>query len=67
MRKLILLVIASAMLASGLYLTVLELLFARGIYFRFAIGGCLLAFFGGYLIWTDFIAPRLGIKTWEDP
>jgi hypothetical protein len=25
-----------------------------------------LAFVGGYLLWADFIAPRLGISTWED-
>ena len=67
MRKLILFVLASAMLLGGLYLIGLELWFARAIYLRFAIGGLLLAFFGGYLIWSDFIAPRLGVKTWEDP
>jgi hypothetical protein len=66
MRKLILLVLSSAMLLGGLYL-VLELWFAGIIYFRFVVGGVLLVFAGGYLIWTDFIAPRLGVKTWEDP
>jgi hypothetical protein len=67
MRKLILFVLAGAMLVGGLYLTVLEFWFAQAALLRFAIGGLLLAFFGGYLIWTDFIAPRFGIKTWEDP
>jgi hypothetical protein len=66
MRKLLLFLIAGAMLGVGLYLIALEVWFARSIYFRFAIWGCLLALFGGYLIWTDFIAPRFGIKTWED-
>jgi hypothetical protein len=54
------------MLVGGLYAAVFELLFARIIFFRFVIGGTLLALAGGYLLWADFIAPRLGIKTWED-
>jgi hypothetical protein len=66
MRKLILLVLSSAMLIGGLYLAVFELWFSRIIYFRFVAGGGALAFFGVYLIWVDFIAPRLGLKTWED-
>jgi hypothetical protein len=66
MRKLILLVLAGAMLAGGLYVVALELFFARIISFRFVIGGVLLAGLGAYLMWTDFIAPKLGIKTWED-
>jgi hypothetical protein len=66
MRKLLLLVLSSAMLIGGLYVAIFELLFARIIFFRFVIGGTILAFAGGYLIWTDFIAPRFGVKTWED-
>jgi hypothetical protein len=54
------------MLFGGLYLVFIELLFARIIYFRFVIGGTLLAGMGAYLIWVDFVAPRFGIKTWED-
>jgi len=66
MRKLILLVLSGAMLLGGLSLLVDQLLFASIIYFRFAVAGGVLAFAGGYLLWTDFIAPRFGIKTWED-
>ena len=66
MRKLILFILSGAMLFGGLYTAVFEVFFARIISFRFAIGGGVLAFAGAYLIWTDFIAPRLGIKTWED-
>ena len=66
MRKLLLLVLSSAMLMGGLYVAILELLFARIIFVRFVIGGTILAFVGAYLIWTDFIAPRFGVKTWED-
>ncbi len=66
MRKLILLLLCGGMLIGGVYVILLEVLFARVIYVRFTIGGAVLAFAGAYLIWTDFIAPRLGIKTWED-
>ena len=66
MRKLILLVLASAMLIGGLYGAIFELFYSRIIFFRFVIGGGALAFIGAYLIWADFIAPRLGVKTWED-
>jgi hypothetical protein len=66
MRKLLLLVLSSAMLMGGLYVAIFELLFARIIFFRFVFGGAFLAFAGAYLIWADFIAPRFGVKTWED-
>jgi hypothetical protein len=62
----VLLILATAMLVGGLYAAIFELLFARVIFFRFVIGGGILAFAGAYLMWTDFIAPKLGIKTWED-
>jgi hypothetical protein len=62
----VLLILASAMLIGGLYAVIFELLFARIIFFRFVIGGGILVFAGAYLMWTDFIAPKLGIKTWED-
>jgi hypothetical protein len=42
-----------------------ELYFAK-IFFRFVIGGAIIAGVGCYLLWTDVIAPRFGIKTWED-
>jgi hypothetical protein len=66
MRKLLLLILSSAMLIGGLYAAAFELLFARVILFRLVAGAGCLAFAGGYLIWTDFVAPRLGIRTWED-
>ena len=61
-----LLILSSAMLLGGLYLVFIELMFAHVIYRRFVIGGAVLAVMGAYLIWVDFVAPRLGIKTWED-
>jgi hypothetical protein len=66
MRKLLLFVIAATMLVGGLYLLVGELFVASIIYFRYVIAGAMLATLGGYLLWTDFVAPLLGIKTAED-
>jgi hypothetical protein len=65
MRKLVLFILSSTMLIGGIYAAIFELLFARIIFFRFVIGGAILAFVGAYLMWTDFIAPKPGIKTWE--
>jgi hypothetical protein len=57
-RKLLLLVIAGLMLVGGAYVAVFG--------HRFFIAAVLIALVGAYLIWTDLIAPRFGIKTWED-
>jgi hypothetical protein len=65
-RKVLLLVIAVAMVGGGLYLAGAELLTASRISGRFLAGGALLVLFGGYLLWVDFVAPALGVKTWEE-
>jgi hypothetical protein len=57
-RKLPLLVLAGLMLVGGVYVA----LFGH----RFFVAAVLIALAGAYLLWTDFIAPRFGIKTWED-
>jgi hypothetical protein len=66
MRKIVLFLLCSAMIFTGLYGVAFELMYASHVLYRLVIGAGLLAAFGGYLIWTDFIAPRLGIRTWED-
>jgi hypothetical protein len=66
MRKLVLLIISGAMLAGGLCTIIFELLLAHTASPRFVVGAGALAFAGAYLMWTDFIAPRFGVKTWED-
>jgi hypothetical protein len=63
--KVDLLVFSTAMLLGGSIIVFLALT-AEYIFFRGAFTGAALAGLGGYLIWTDFIAPRFGIKTWED-
>jgi hypothetical protein len=65
-RKLLIFVISTAMLIGGLYLSASEVLLADIIYFRFVIGGAVVAVLGAYLLWTDIVTPMLGIKTAED-
>jgi undecaprenyl pyrophosphate phosphatase UppP len=66
MRKIILFLLCAAMIAAGFYGIAFELVFAEHILYRLVIGAGMVAAFGGYLIWTDFVAPRLGVRTWED-
>ena len=61
-RKVLVFVISTAMLVGGLYLVTSEVSVADIIYFRFVIAGALVAVLGGYLLWTDIVAPMLGIK-----
>ena len=65
-RKLLVFVISTAMLVGGLYLVASEVSVADIIYFRFGIAGAIVAMLGAYLLWTDIVAPMLGIKTAED-
>jgi len=65
MRKQLLFVISSAMLVGGLYLLGAELFWARKWYGWMILGGAMLVALGAYLLWADFIAPALGIKTPE--
>jgi hypothetical protein len=67
MRKLLVFVLSTAMIVSGLCLLAAELLVADIIYFRFVIAGEMLASLGAYLLWADIVSPTLGsIKTGED-
>ena len=65
MRRLIVFILSSAMLVAGLYIAIVELLFVHTVLYRFVIGGAMLAGMGAYLLWVDFIAPKLGVKTPE--
>jgi hypothetical protein len=66
MRKIILFVLSVALVLGGFYVVVFELLVSSAIYFRLFFVGAILILLGGYLLWTDFLAPRLGVRTWED-
>ncbi|MCP3461766.1 MULTISPECIES: hypothetical protein [unclassified Bradyrhizobium] len=66
MRKFVVFVLASAMFAAGLYIAGVELFLSEAVYFRLLFVGGFLALLGGYLLWTDFLAPALSIRTWED-
>jgi hypothetical protein len=62
MRKALLFAVAVATLVVGLWLLGEELLVADIIHFKLVIGGAVLAALGVYLLWSDFVAPLLGIR-----
>jgi hypothetical protein len=70
MRKLLVFILSATMLIAGLYWAVGELLSSH-LHGRplklMLLAGVFPAFLGGYLLWVDFIAPTLGIKTGEEP
>jgi hypothetical protein len=68
MRKLLVFIISVTMLVGGLYWAVLDLeshLYGRPLVYML-LAGILPASLGAYLLWADFIAPVLGIKTGEE-
>lgn len=65
MRKLLLFVVSIAMIVGGIYWLADVLLHAERIYGRVLLAGAMLITVGSYLLWVDFIAPKLGIRTWE--
>jgi hypothetical protein len=66
MRKLLLFVVASALFLGGLYLLGGEMLFGQRYSAKFMACAVMLILLGGYLLWVDFAAPLLRIRTWED-
>jgi hypothetical protein len=62
MRKVLLFVVAVAMLVGGLYWLAFELLVATRIHFLFVIASAMLMTLGAYLLWDDFMAPLFGIR-----
>jgi hypothetical protein len=63
MRKLVPLVMSGAMVVGGLYVLAFELLWAARSFGALLFMGAMLVLLGAYLLWTDFIASALGIKT----
>jgi hypothetical protein len=72
MRKLLVSLLAIALIGFGLYWAVEELLwpppagYHRGGYSNLILAGVFAALMGAYLLWVDFIAPVLGVKTGEE-
>jgi hypothetical protein len=71
LRKLLVFLFAIGLIGFGLYWTMGELLWPppvahhRG-YSKLLLTGVFPAFMGVYLLWVDFIAPVLGVKTGEE-
>jgi hypothetical protein len=62
-RKTILLVLATVMIAGGAWLLYEQLTVSTIIYGKFLFAGGALVFVGLVLLWEDLIAPLLGRKT----
>jgi hypothetical protein len=60
MRKLLIFVVATPLLVGGLYLLAAELFLVHRTFLRIIIAASMLTAMGGYPLWVEFIAPRLG-------
>ena len=56
MRRVLLFVVASALLSAGLYLLYLQFVSGNALG-KVTMVGFTMALLGGYLLWADFIAP----------
>ena len=70
MRKLLLFLFSTLMFGGGIYWTVAEAVYedrvSSKLNYMITAGGVMLTMLGAYLLWIDFVAPALNIKTWED-
>jgi hypothetical protein len=67
-RKILVFILATVMIGSGIFFLWGELLLLQHQSMRagILIGTVMLILFGVYFLWADLVAPLLGIKTWED-
>jgi hypothetical protein len=56
-------VVSVAMVVGGLYVVIAQLLWSLKIFFLAVAGGAALAALGLYILWTDFVAPMLGVES----
>jgi hypothetical protein len=60
LRKILICLVGAVMLCAGLYFLFAEAFLVQRVFSRIVIMGLLLATMGGYLLWAELIAPRLG-------
>jgi uncharacterized membrane protein YphA (DoxX/SURF4 family) len=65
MRRLLAFVAFVVMLVGGVAGAAFELV-AKAPHFRFLLGDGALALVGAFLLWAVFVAPKFGIKEWEN-
>ena len=66
MRRIFLFIFSLAMLVGGIYWIWFEVFWAAHVRGAYVMMGVLPAFLGAYLLWVDFAAPALGIRTGEE-
>ncbi|MGO9360051.1 MAG: hypothetical protein ACLP1D_20690 [Xanthobacteraceae bacterium] len=60
LRKVMICLVGAVMLCGGLYFLFAEAFLVQRVFSRIVIMGLLLTMMGGYLLWAELIAPRLG-------
>jgi hypothetical protein len=65
MRRIICFVLYMAMIIGGAGFVIMQLVHSGVIFTKLAAGSAMLAFFGGYLMWEDFLRPLVGVKEAE--
>ena len=57
MRKVVLFILATGMIAGGAWFIFVQLFFSPVIYFKILLGSTMLVVIGIFLMWEDFIEP----------
>ena len=60
LKKVLICIVGAALLLGGLYFLAAEAFLAHRTFLRIVILGLMLTLMGGYLLWAELVAPRLG-------
>jgi hypothetical protein len=60
LKKVLICLVGAAMLLGGLYFLAAEAVLVHRTFLRIVILGLMLTMMGGYLLWAELVAPRLG-------
>lgn len=65
MRKLLIFAVGMVLLVGGLWVLIQQLFFSPVIHFIAVASAGFFGFIGAYLLWEDFVAPRLADRSSE--
>jgi hypothetical protein len=61
LKKVLICIVGAALLLGGLYFLLAEAFLVQRVFSRIVILGLMLTMMGGYLLWAELVAPRLGV------
>ena len=61
LKKVLICLVGAALLLGGLYFLFAEAFLVSRVFSRIVILGLMLTMIGGYLLWTELVAPRLDV------